>query len=481
MNKHIVRSLFQDALYQVFDNLGFRILGVLFLLPVLLTFLVGFREDGMWIAHYWHWSYESLLASLSSGASGDPALFNGIRDRLLDQMIAVIVDWIADKAGFVFGIAAISFFVPQMLEKGAADVVFSKPVSRLALFLSRYIAGLIFVGVLSSLLVGGMFLGFFVTSGYRDTGLLWSILTLIYGFAIFHAISCTIGVFTKSTIGAILLTVIFMPVNCGLHKSWELIAVSRHVAAEERERKPDLPAKEPPGMLLSALNTALTAYHVIAPKSRDATRIAQGLRRDIEDFTPEFADEDLGLSVAEPPAGFAREPRSSFNKDGLVWIAAHPDGGGEARWTLKRDALSALGSRTAYVKRLKKELAVDSTRADISRRYTDRFEWKEKRGDEERLRRKWVFQIGDTVLTLDYDAESAWGARDESEHSAQVFLAGVQIKDELERQAQEASYDRYFAWSGPWQFNAWFSVGTTLMFVLAMLGLGWWKLSRTDF
>ena len=39
MNKHIVRSLFQDALYQVFDNLGFRILGVLFLLPVLLTFL----------------------------------------------------------------------------------------------------------------------------------------------------------------------------------------------------------------------------------------------------------------------------------------------------------------------------------------------------------------------------------------------------------------------------------------------------------
>lgn len=480
MNTHIVRALFRDALYQVLDNLGFRILGVLFLIPVALTFLVGFREDGLWIAHSWHWTYEEMLAGLTSGSGGaDLSQLDTVRASILDAMVALIVDWLADKAGFVFGIAAISFFVPQLLEKGAADVVFSKPVSRGALFLSRYIAGLMFVTLLSTLLVGGVYLGFWFTSDYNDTGLLWSVLTLVYGFAIFHAISCTLGVFTKSTIGAILLTIVFMPVNCGMHKAWESLAVSDHQSAQRKSAKES--DDEDSSMFMSTLRSGLTAYHIVGPKSRDATLIAQQLRKRVENETTELTDDELGLTVAKAPPGFVREQRSSFTKDGVTWHAPHPDRGGEAVWTFKKEPLENVGSRTAHVKKLRKELAVDSTRADISSRYTDRFEWKEKRGEEERLRRKWIFQIGQTLFTLDYDAEATWAARDENEHSAQVFLAGFQVTDEFTRQAEADSYGNYFAWSGPWRFNAWFSILTTLAFIVAMLGLGWWKLSRIDF
>ena len=152
MNRSIARSLFRDALYQVVDNLGFRILGVLFLVPVVLTFLIGFRENGLWIAFHWHWTWEEVVSGLGIPTT-DPSgqsMLSDVREGLLQTMIKLIVDYVADRFGFVFGIAAISFFVPQMLEKGAADVVFSKPVSRATLFLSRYFAGLLFVGILSA-------------------------------------------------------------------------------------------------------------------------------------------------------------------------------------------------------------------------------------------------------------------------------------------------------------------------------------------
>lgn len=483
MNRSIVRGLFQDALYQVLDNLGFRILGVLFTLPVLLSFVIGFRDDGIWFLHYWSWSYTDMLQGFGANAA-DPAAsaaLAGVREMLLDRIVSLVVDWVADKFGFVFGIAAISFFVPQMLERGAADVVFSKPVSRPALFLSRYVAGLIFVGLLSGLLVGGMSLGFAVTSGYRDSGLLWSVLTLMYGFAIFHAISCTIGVFTRNTIAAILLTLVFMPINCAMHAGWEQMAVSDHEEQEFRASKEQPEPKEEPGAMIGLLRSGLTTYHVLAPKSRDAVRIARKWRKSIEDREPEFEDLDLGLSVLEAPRGFKREPRSSFKGDGLLWIAAHPDGAGEARWTLRSEPMSAVGSRSSVTKRLRKELGVEPTRSDISTRYTDRFDWSEARGDEQRTRRRWVFQVGSELLTLDYDAEQGWAAGDEAENSVQAFVASIQVKEELQRQADAGSYERYFAWGGPWQFNAWFSVLSTLAFVAAVLGLGIWKLRRIDF
>ena len=54
-------------------------------------------------------------------------------------------------------------------------------------------------------LIGGMYLGFRVVSGYDNKGLLWGIATLTYGFAVFHAISVVVGVFTRSTIAAMLI------------------------------------------------------------------------------------------------------------------------------------------------------------------------------------------------------------------------------------------------------------------------------------
>ena len=62
----------------------------------------------------------------------------------------------------------------------------------------------------------------------------------------------------------------------------------------------------------------------------------------------------------------------------------------------------------------------------------------------------------------------------------------VTLKAELDRtlarnEMSQADYDSFFGWNAPWQFNAWFSVGTTLAFIVAVLALGIAKLKRIDF
>ena len=53
MNRFTLKDLFLDALYQVLDNLGFRILLVLFLVPVAMSFLIQF--GGQEISFLWIW------------------------------------------------------------------------------------------------------------------------------------------------------------------------------------------------------------------------------------------------------------------------------------------------------------------------------------------------------------------------------------------------------------------------------------------
>lgn len=484
MNGAVLRSLMRDAYYQVLDNLGFRILAVLFLLPALILFLVGFREDGIWIAHYWRWDYQDLLpqGALGSGASSGAAVsaetIRQVREQGLQALVSLMVDSVAGRFGMLFGIAAISFFVPQMLERGAADVVFSKPASRVALLLSRYVAGLVFIGLLSTVLVGGIFLGLAVSSDYVDFGLLWSIPTMIYGFAIFHAVSCMVGVFTRNTIAAILLTIVFIFVNWVVHTVFERQSLDQRERAENIAAGDRVDDMSSFGVLFLRMFDVL---HVTLPKSSDAIRIAQSMRRRFELNPPDFVDEELGMTISAAPKGYTREPRSSLYRDGLTWIAPHPDGAREATWTLKRARTEEIGSRASQVKQLRKDLNVDSVRSDISGRIADRFEWTVTEGGEKRQRRKWVFQIGDSILQLDYDAEHAWANSESEQHSSGVFVAGFQVLNENERIMASESYDHYFDWDASWRFNAALSVSTTLLFIVGVLGLGAWKLSRIDF
>ena len=91
-----------------------------------------------------------------------------------------------------------------MIEKGAADVLFHKPLGRLTFYLSRYFAGLFFVGLLATLMAVGMYAGFLLVSGYHDPGILLAAPLLTYLFGLIYAVAMWVGVVTRSTVAAML-------------------------------------------------------------------------------------------------------------------------------------------------------------------------------------------------------------------------------------------------------------------------------------
>jgi ABC-type transport system involved in multi-copper enzyme maturation permease subunit len=508
MNKNVVRALFDDAMAQVLDNLGFRILALLFLVPVLFAWVFGFREDGITVLFYWHTSWSQLFSFFGSTSEAANSSGAELRDLFFAGYEKFALDTLGDKFGLLFAVGAASFFMPRLLEKGSVDTIFSKPISRPALLMSRYVAGLLFVFGESTILIGGMYLGFRVVSGYDNSGMLWGIATLTYGFAVFHAISLVVAVFTRSAAASILVVAIFMPVNCAVHGIWRVKEMATDVAAGAR-KNPTLPANpanpansapsdpqpqaEPESGSLAwfmkvALVPTLNTLHYVLPKTTDTTLIARDLRKRIDNSEKEFVDDSTTLTIAEVPEGFAREQRSSISHDGLLWIAKHPAGKGEAHWTLARAKVKDTGSRTSLLKALKQRVTSDpncsdwkSEHSDISGHPSERAQWTEKRGDEPRLRREWAFQDGEYMFTLDYDAESEWAQQEAQEHSAQVFVAGLRFVDETQANPLDASYEKRFGWHSELKYNAWFSILSTLAFIAAVLGIGWWKLSRTDF
>lgn len=487
MNPNIAKALFRDALAQVVDNKMFRLLVVLMMFFVVPTFVIGVREDGFVILFNWEKPYVEFFAYF-----GETNLPPNVHEVLIRAFQAVLVDGLAGVFGILFSVAATAFFLPRMLEKGAADTVFSKPVSRFTLMLSRYFAGVLFVSILATMLVGGMYFGLLLVSGYNDPGFLWTILTLIYLFAVFHAVSILLGVFTRSSVAAILLTLMFFVFNGCVHNAWRATELGRGKVevADAEEAAEEEAAKSASDRLLDGLVTGLNVLHYTLPKTSDASLIANKLRKSVEVRNMELVDPDTDLTIRSAPRGYERDVRSSLAREGVTWIAPAPDGADEATIRLSRSSVDE-ASRAATAKALRSELREvegvedhESRRDLLANRRADVFRWEEDRAGAMRAREAWIFQGAQWVYRVEIDADSAWAAETNQEEVFAGFLDGFSFGDEdgdpFEMGARDP-YERKFGWDAEWKYNAFFSIGSTLAFIAAMLAIAWLKLRRIDF
>jgi ABC-type transport system involved in multi-copper enzyme maturation permease subunit len=488
MNANIVRALFRDALYQVLDNMVFRILAALIVLLVVPLFVVGFREDEIVVAFHWSFPYADWMRQVAGtmGTNTQAGMIAFLQDAFVDR--------IAGGLGMLFCVVATSFFLPRMLEKGYADTVFSKPVSRGALLLSRYLAGILFVGLLSAVLVGGQYLGFAAVSGYDDPGFLFTIFTLCWLFMMLHSVAILCGVLTRSAIASVMMVIVFYGSVGGIHLGWRIKESWLEDQRRELAAEPKNVGKsaEPEVGTTAALSLfALDAAHYLLPKTSDAELIAELFRRRFERASRELDDEETGVSVLRPPDGYVREPRSSLRAPdgGLLWIAQHPEGRGESRWSLERAPLKDSKSRSALARDLKKELGarpevseIETDRGTFGRSVYDMVSWREPAGAQTRQRKRWYFTTDDWLLTLDYDVDAELAETVAEQKSARRFLSGIAAGDAAAAQMQMVdAHTRQFGWGAPWRHNAWFSIATTAAFILATLGFATWRLRRNDF
>lgn len=288
---NVYRALVRDAFLQVLDNTVFKVLLALVLVMVALTFLVGFRDDGVHIFFgAISYDYDQFLGAFGwmFGAIGGDNMSATVVRRIQELFTSSI----GGTFGALFAVVATSFFLPRMLERGSADTLFSKPVSRGTLVLSRYLASLIFVSLLTVTLIVGMYIGFAVSSGYTDVRFLWSGPMLIYLFVILSAFSTFWGALTRSSVATLLLTVLTWWGCVGVHGGWLVWDYFEYVenrsqvaeASEDPDSMPEV-VDEEPGFILGTLRTAIDTAHLVLPKTSDAALLTDLVRRTLHGET----------------------------------------------------------------------------------------------------------------------------------------------------------------------------------------------------
>ncbi|MFO0938804.1 MAG: ABC transporter permease [Gemmataceae bacterium] len=152
------------------------------------------------------------------GWAHTPSLFFGLWEmkffeRPLGQLVHLLENTLVNGLGawvlLLSGIIVTAGFIPNMLRKGAIDLLLTKPVSRPLILLYKYLGGLTFVFLLMLMAATGVWLAVGLKTGVWVPGLLFCTLGVTFYFAILYACSTFVSVFSRNAIVTIVLTVGF--------------------------------------------------------------------------------------------------------------------------------------------------------------------------------------------------------------------------------------------------------------------------------
>lgn len=148
-----------------------------------------------------------------------------LADLLKATYVSIGVNfWLTWAAAILALISTASIF-PDFVSSGSIDLVLAKPIGRLKLFLLKYLSGLLFV----ALQVGAFSLAAFALIGIRagvwEPGLFVAVPIVVVFFSYLFCICALIGIITRSTIAALLLTVLFWLLLFGANTADKVVSM----------------------------------------------------------------------------------------------------------------------------------------------------------------------------------------------------------------------------------------------------------------
>jgi len=146
---------------------------------------------------------------------GVPLRGTTLRENMRSQF-AFVFSWVVGPVGLLIAILVTASIIPQMFEPGSLHLLLSKPVSRSLLFLARYFGGCAFVCISAVYMIGGVWLLLGLRFNLWDQKILLSIPIYLFMFAIYYAVSSLAGVYYRSAIVCIGLTVVFWAACFGI-------------------------------------------------------------------------------------------------------------------------------------------------------------------------------------------------------------------------------------------------------------------------
>ena len=134
------------------------------------------------------------------------------RNQLFKQLMT-FVPWFMDKfvlsIGLLVAVLVTSPLIPQTFEPGSLHLLLSKPISRVLLYVTKFIGGCAFVLVAATYLFAGGWLILGLRFGIWEHRLLWCIPIYTFVFAIYYSVAALVGAMSKSTVVSIVLAILF--------------------------------------------------------------------------------------------------------------------------------------------------------------------------------------------------------------------------------------------------------------------------------
>jgi ABC-2 type transport system permease protein len=110
--------------------------------------------------------------------------------------------------GLFLSIFSASSFIPNMLEKGAVDLIISKPVSRAQIILGKFLGGMLIVLINIAYLILSLWLLIGIKFGIWEISFLYSIFTITFTFGSLYSLIILVGILTQSSVLAMMLSYI---------------------------------------------------------------------------------------------------------------------------------------------------------------------------------------------------------------------------------------------------------------------------------
>ena len=138
-------------------------------------------------------------------------------------------------AAIILAIFSTAGIFPDLMSTGAIDTLVTKPISRLRLFLTKYLLGLGFVGLQVAVFSVGAFLVVGVRAGAWEPKLFLAIPIVLLFFSYLYAVCVLVGVMTRSTLIAVILTGVVWVLVFGLNAVDSIVLQEQASAALQIE------------------------------------------------------------------------------------------------------------------------------------------------------------------------------------------------------------------------------------------------------
>lgn len=203
-------AIFRDAYRELNHKKMFWIVLAISGLVVAAFGAVGINEQGLSVL-WWQIDSGVFNTSLMSGGMFYKSLFARLG-------VGVWLTWGAT----ILAIISVSSLIPDFVAGGSIDLALSRPIGRVRLFMTKYLAGLLFVGLQVTVFTLASFLVIGIRGRVWEPGLLWCIPLVLLFFSYLYAVCALVGLVTRSTIAALLITMLVWLGVFGLHATESL-------------------------------------------------------------------------------------------------------------------------------------------------------------------------------------------------------------------------------------------------------------------